>query len=101
MDKKGKTPRVFSIEEKLQAVLSVWSERRRPMEVCRELAIKWIVLKHWQNKALEGMIKALEPQSHSREEKPPLGPGLERLLARQLGKEKKLPKRLKEIQKAT
>jgi hypothetical protein len=48
--------------EKCRAVLSVWTERRKPAAVCRELGIKWTILMHWQNRALEGMLQALEPR---------------------------------------
>jgi len=48
--------------EKCKAVLSVWTERRKPAAVCRELGIKWTILMHWQNRALEGMLQALEPR---------------------------------------
>jgi transposase-like protein len=49
-------------EEKCRAVLSVWTERRKPAAVCRDLGIKWTILMHWQNRALEGMLQALEPR---------------------------------------
>jgi len=48
--------------EKCRAVLSVWTERRKPAAVCRDLGIKWTILMHWQNRALEGMLQALEPR---------------------------------------
>jgi len=48
--------------EKCQAVLAVWTERRRPTEVCRELGIPWMVLSEWQKRAMEGMLQALEPR---------------------------------------
>ena len=47
---------------KCRAVLAVWTERRRPAEVCRELGIPWMVLSQWQKRALEGMLQALEPR---------------------------------------
>jgi transposase InsO family protein len=31
-------------------------------EVCRELSIPWVVLDQWRQRALEGMLQALEPQ---------------------------------------
>ena len=49
-------------EEKCQAVLSVWTERRKPGEVCREMGIAWGVLKQWQNRAMEGLLLALQPR---------------------------------------
>jgi transposase-like protein len=48
--------------EKCQAVLEVWTERRRPAEICRELGIPWMVLSQWQKRAMEGMLQALEPR---------------------------------------
>ena len=51
-----------SAQEKVQAVLSVWTERRKPAEACRELGIQWAILSHWQNRALEGMLQALQPR---------------------------------------
>lgn len=51
-----------SVMEKCQAILSVWSERRSPSQVCREMSITWTLLSQWQNRALEGMMQALEPR---------------------------------------
>lgn len=48
--------------EKCRAVLSVWTERRKPGQVCRELQIPWMVLSQWQKRAMEGMLQALEPR---------------------------------------
>jgi transposase-like protein len=48
--------------ERCRAVLSVWTERRRPSEVCRELDVRGQLLNLWQNRALEGMLQALEPR---------------------------------------
>jgi len=48
--------------EKCRAVLAVWTERRRPAEVCRELGVPWMVLSEWQKRAMEGMLQALEPR---------------------------------------
>src|SRR5271169_1949897 len=52
----------YGAMEKCRAVLSVWTERRRPAEVCRELTIPSMVLAQWQKRALEGMLQALEPR---------------------------------------
>src|SRR5512136_1355301 len=50
------------IEEKCRAVLSVWTERRKPGEICRELGVAWTVLSQWQARAMEGMLLALQPR---------------------------------------
>lgn len=52
----------YGAMEKCRAVLSVWTERRRPGEICRELSIPWMMLAHWQRRAMEGMLQALEPR---------------------------------------
>jgi transposase-like protein len=49
-------------EEKCRAVLSVWTERRKPGEVCRELGVAWSILNQWQDRAMEGMLLALQPR---------------------------------------
>jgi len=81
---KAKRQRVLrSAKEKARAVLALWTERRRPLDVCRELSIKPSVLSHWQERAMEGMLGALEPRTPSSSEpKPMLPKKVERLLAR-------------------
>ena len=49
-------------EEKCQAVLTLWTERRKPGEICRELGVAWGVLQQWQDRAMEGMLVALQPR---------------------------------------
>jgi transposase-like protein len=49
-------------EEMCRAVLSVWTERRKPGEVCRELGVTWSALNKWQKRAMEGMLLALQPR---------------------------------------
>jgi hypothetical protein len=48
--------------DKCKAVLSVWTEKRKPSQICKELGVKWTILMHWQNRAMEGMLQALEPR---------------------------------------
>lgn len=61
-DKAGRRTSVHTAEEKCRAVLSVWTERRKPGEVCRELGVAWTVLGQWQARAMEGMLLALGPR---------------------------------------
>src|SRR6266852_637178 len=90
-----------SAQQRAQAVLSIWTERRRPREVCQELAISPAALFHWEKRALAAMLKALESQTRL-EPGPALSPKLERLLARQAlqqkGRMTKLEKRLAKLQ---
>ncbi len=96
-----KEPRPCTAPQRAQAVLAVWTERRRPVEVCRELAITEKVLSHWEQRALSGMLQALEAPTR-RETGPALSPKLERLLAqqaaRQAGRMARLEKRLAKLQ---
>ena len=85
--------------EKAQAVLAVWTERRRPAEVCRQMGINSVLLGQWQERAMAGMLAALQPRCRTEQQ---LGPALtgklERLWARQAlltdGKLARLEKRL-------
>jgi transposase-like protein len=61
-DKKGRKSLGHTAEEKCRAVLSVWTESRKPGEVCRELGVAWTVLSQWQARAMEGMLLALQPR---------------------------------------
>lgn len=82
--KPPKQPPSHSAHQRVQAVLAVWTERRRSSQVCQELAISAARLAHWEERALAGMLKALEPQTHFTQKRgSALSAKLERLLARQ------------------
>jgi hypothetical protein len=60
-ERKKRTPAPqINAPEKVQAVLAVWTERCKPAEVCRQLNINWITFNQWQQRAMEGMLQALE-----------------------------------------
>ncbi len=61
-EKKGRKVLGHTAEEKCRAVLSVWTERRKPGEVCQELGVAWSLLSQWQARAMEGMLLALQPR---------------------------------------
>jgi len=69
----------YGAMEKCQAVLSIWTERRKPAEICREMSIPWMMLSHWQRRAMEGMLQALEPRV-SLDRGPALSPRLQAML---------------------
>jgi transposase-like protein len=50
----------LSAADKAQAVLAVWMERVRAAEVCRQLGVNPITFSQWQERAMEGMLQALE-----------------------------------------
>ena len=99
--KAKKEPLPYNAQQRAQAVLSIWTERRRPAEVCQELGISSTVLSAWEKRALAAMLKALESQTRL-EPGPALSPKLERLMARQAlqqkGRMAKLEKRLAKLQ---
>ncbi len=96
-----KEPLPYTAQQRVQAVLALWTERRRPADLCQELAISPKVLAHWEERALSGMLQALEAPTR-REPGPALSPKLERLLAQQAlqqqGQLARLEKRLAKLQ---
>jgi transposase-like protein len=97
-EKRGRRGMGPTAEEKCRAVLLVWTERRKPGEVCRELGVDWGVLQQWQDRAMEGMLLALQPRLPV-ERGVALSPRLAALLKRsQAGVMKRLDKRLKKLQ---
>jgi hypothetical protein len=43
-------------------VLSIWTERRTTAQMCQEVDISLAAFCQWQNLAIEGMLKALDPE---------------------------------------
>jgi hypothetical protein len=101
--KPKKTPpsHIYSAQEKAQAILAVWTERCKPVEVCREMKINWITFNHWQQRAMEGMLQALESRVNLAKGEV-LSPRLQALLLkrRQMANTRKLAQRLEQIQLA-
>lgn len=92
----------YTAHQRAQAVLAVWTERRRPAEVCKKLGINATLLALWQERAMAGMLEALQPRCREeRELGPALTAKLERLLARQSlphqGRLTKLQRRLEKL----
>ena len=84
-EKAKKERTVRSAREKCQAVLAVWTARRRPSEVCRELGVPANLLNGWQARAMEGMLAALEPRTRRQEDRGPLlDPKMEKLLEQRM-----------------
>ena len=73
--------REFTAQQKSEAVLGLWTERRKPSALCRELSVSWTTLDSWQRRALEGMLQALAPKRPEKEPLPVLTPRLEKLFA--------------------
>ena len=97
-EKRGRRVLGYTPEEKCRAVLSVWTERRKPGEVCRELGVVWGILKQWEDRAMKGMLLALQPRVQV-ERGVALSPRLAVLLKKsQAGMMKGLERRLKKLQ---
>lgn len=98
--RKNRTPAPsLSAMDKAQAVLAVWTERCKPVDVCRQFKINWMTFNHWQRRAMEGMLQALESRVNlARGEA--LSPRLRNLLQRQQGRNNlnRLSGRLEAIQ---
>jgi len=91
--------RIFEPQQKITAVLSIWTERRTTAQVCQQMDISPTLLGQWQNLAIEGMLKALDPRK--KDPLAPLNHRLSRLIEKKLsGSDGRLEKRLKTIQKA-
>ena len=67
--------------EKCRAVLAVWTERKKAAIVCREMGVSASLFSQWQDRALAGILEALEPRG-TREGVP--GPALPAAIKRLL-----------------
>ena len=98
-NKRGRRVSDHTAAEKCHAVLSVWTEKRRLGEVCQELGVPWSSLNQWQNRAMEGMLMALQPRPVA-DKNVALNPRLTVLLERKIkgGVMKGLDRRLAKLQ---
>jgi transposase-like protein len=90
----------YSAVEKAQAVLAVWTERCKAAEVCRQMQLTAMTFQHWQNRAMEGMLQALESRINLAKGEV-LSPRLQALLHKRVLNPGKLEKRLQQIQLAS
>lgn len=91
----------YPATEKAQAVLAVWTDRCKAADVCRQLKINFMTFQHWQRRAMEGMLQALESRVNLSQGQV-LSPRLQALLSnrqRQINT-RKLAGRLEQIQLA-
>jgi transposase-like protein len=98
----GRQPRhpakSFSAEQKAQAVLAAWTEKVSQSEICRQMEINYVTFQHWQDRAMEGMLRALENQMHL-EDSSVLSPRLRKILERgRRAPDDRLSRRLLKIQ---
>ena len=67
-EQKKRPNRVYSAKEKAQAVLALWSGRRNPAALMKELELSWGIINTWEKRALAGMLTALDPTWKQAEE---------------------------------
>ena len=91
----------YPATDKAQAVLAVWTERCKAAEVCRQLKINFMTFQHWQRRAMEGMLQALESRVNLAKGEA-LSPRLQALLKnrQQRINTERLTQRLEQIQLA-
>ena len=84
--KKRRTPPKESSHtapERAQAVLAIWTDRVKITEVVKTLGVTYSTLSQWQDRAMEGMLQALEPRVNLRDGAV-LSPRLQALLDRRM-----------------
>ncbi len=52
----------YGAADKCRAVLAVWMERKKASVLCREMEISASLFSQWQDRAVLGMLEALEPR---------------------------------------
>ena len=78
-----KTQDHYGAMEKCRAVLAVWTERKQASRLCREMGVSASLFSQWQDRALTGMLTALEPRSaRAGTDGPALSAQVKRLLDR-------------------
>lgn len=91
--------RDYTGREQCRAVLAVWTEKRSVKQVCGEMGVSGKVFQLWQERAMEGLLKALQPREGREEERgPALNPRMKRLLDRKaLEQDGRLPRLTKRL----
>lgn len=83
--KPRKPVRTHSAKEKAKAVLALWSGRRSPSALTKELGVPWSAINQWEKKALSGMLTALDPTwKQDVEDQPSLPRRVEKLIEKAL-----------------
>lgn len=84
--RKARRPvRTHSAKEKAKAVLALWSGRRSPSALTKELGVPWSAINQWEKRGLSGMLNALDPMWKQDVEDPPSLPRrVEKLIERAL-----------------
>lgn len=89
----------YTGRQQCRAVLALWTEKRSVGELCQELGVSRKVMELWQERAMEGLLKALQPREGREEERgTALNPRMKRLLERKaMEQEGRLPRLTKRL----
>jgi hypothetical protein len=60
-------PSSHTASEKAQAVLALWTDRVKTRDVMKMMGVQYVTLQQWQERAMEGMLQALEPRVNLRD----------------------------------
>ena len=79
----------------------MWTDRCKASEVCRQLQVNFMTFQHWQRRAMEGMLQALESRVNLAKGEA-LSPRLQALLSnrQKMLNTRKISARLEQIQLA-
>lgn len=92
----------YTAREKCRAVLTLWSEKRKGVELSRAMGVSGTLLNQWQERAMDGLLSALEPKWPEADSGPALNGKLRKLLDRKVverqGRLPKLERRLARLQ---
>ena len=79
-------------------MLAAWTEKVSQSEICRQMQINYVTFQHWQERAMDGVLRALENQMRL-EDTSVLSPRLRKIIERgRLAPEDRLGRRLQSIQ---
>jgi hypothetical protein len=79
----ARAPSSHTASEKAQAVLALWTDRVKTRDVMKMLGVQYVTLQQWQERAMEGMLQALEPRVNLKDGAV-LSPRLQALLDRRM-----------------
>ena len=98
--RRRQSSKLFTADQKVQAVLAAWTEKLSQSEICRQLEINYVTFQSWQNRAMEGMLQALENNVRLTDGAI-LSPRLRKLMEKRRGSpEPRLDQRLRKIQQS-
>jgi hypothetical protein len=78
-----RAPSSHTASEKAQAVLALWTDRVKTRDVMKMMGVQYVTLQQWQERAMEGMLQALEPRVNLTDGAV-LSPRLQALLGRRM-----------------